>query len=321
MFLTSLENVLLLLAMAVPGFIVAKLKMLKSNEAAINFISVMLLYICQPFITFNSFLNTDYNPVILWNMLAVFVMTTLLMVGLSMAAKLVLSKSRDPEIRSMVPYASVFGNVGYLCIPFLQILVPGDNVVILYATCSIVAFNLTAWTLGNYILTGDKQFIKLKKAILNPPALSFILALPLFILNLNFNRSGSLDGIAKVCRLFAELVGPLSMTLLGIKFSEMKLKEIFTDLRVYLSSGIKLVISPLLGISILLLASLFMDIEAVRLNIVAFAAMPTATNLMMFSSLYGKDVKLSAKMVMLSTLLSILTIPLALGLADKIFGA
>lgn len=319
MFFTSLENVLLLLAMAIPGFIVAKIKLIKSNDAAINFISIMLLYVCQPFVTFNSFLNTDFKLNVLWNMLTVFAITVIIMAGLSLTIKLIFSRSRDIELRSMVPYASTFGNIGYLCVPFLMILAPGNNLVILYATSSIVAFNLTAWTIGNYILTGDPKHIKLKKAILNPATLSFIVVLPLFILNLNFNQSPSFAGVAKVCRLFAEMVGPLAMTLLGIKFSEMKIKEIFTDYRVYIPAGIKLIISPLIAICLLLIASLFMDISDIRLNVIALSAMPTATNLMMFSSLCNKDVKLAAKMVMVSTLISILTIPLALGLADKIF--
>lgn len=319
MFLTSLENVLLLLAMAIPGFLVTKFKLLKNKDAAINFISIMLLYVCQPFVTFNSFLNTDFELTVLWNMIAVFVITAIIMVGLSLALKLAFSAHSDIEMKSMVPYASTFGNIGYLCVPFLMILAPGNNLVILYATSSIVAFNLTAWTIGNYILTGDRKHIKLKKAILNPATLSFLLVLPLFLLNLNFNRSDSFAGVAKVCRPFAEMVGPLAMTLLGIQFSDMKLKEIFTDYRAYISSAFKLILSPILAICLLLLTGLFMDISAIRLNVVALSAMPTATNLMMFSSLCNKNVKLAAKMVMISTLVSMLTIPLALELADKIF--
>jgi len=319
MFLTSLENILLLLAMAIPGYLVAKRKMLKSPDGAINFISILLLYICQPFIAFNSFLNTDYQQTIFFNLIAVFLITVVIMISVCFLSRLILKKNKDPDVKSMVPYAATFGNVGYMCIPFLQILRPGDNVVILYATCSIVAFNLAAWTLGNFILTGDKKYISLKKAVFNPPTLSFMIALPLFMLNLNFNRSDGFDGLAKVCRLFAELVGPLSMTLLGIKFSEMKVKELFLDYRPYLSAGLKLLLAPAIAIGVLMIAGLFYNTSAILLNIVAFAAMPTATNLMMFSALQNKDVKLAAKIVMVSTLLSILTIPLVLGLSEVIF--
>lgn len=319
MFLTSLENVVLLLAMAIPGYIVAKLKMLKHPDGAVNFISILLLYICQPFVTFNSFLNTDYQQAVLYNLIAVFLVTAVIMVTVCTIVRVILRKSKDPDVKSMTPYAATFGNVGYMCIPFLQILRPGDNLVILYATACIVAFHLTAWTMGNYILTGDRKFISLKKAFLNPPTLAFIVALPLFILNLNFNRSDNLDGVAKVCRLFAELVGPMSMTLLGIKFSEIKFKELLLDYRPYLTAGFKLVLAPVIAFCVLLITRLFYDTSAILLNVAAFAAMPTATNLMMFSSLHNKDVKLAAKIVLVSTLLSILTIPVVLGLSEIIF--
>ena len=74
LFLTSLESVALLIVMAIPGFIVAKLKMINKEEA-VKFLSVTLLYILQPFVTVNSFLNTDFTMDILWNMLAIFLFT------------------------------------------------------------------------------------------------------------------------------------------------------------------------------------------------------------------------------------------------------
>ena len=319
MFLKSFEIIVLLLAMAIPGYIIAKVKLLKNTEGAINFISIMLLYVCQPFVTFNSFLKTDFELSIFWNMLIVFGITTVLMIGLSLLFKAIFIKSREIELKSMIAYAATFGNIGYLCLPFLQMLAPGNNEVMLYATSSIVAFNATAWTVGCYVLTGERKYIKVRKAFLNPPMVSFIIALPLFILNLNFNRSASFAGIANICRLFSEMVGPLAMIMLGIKFSEIKIKEVFTDYRVYVATALKLIISPLIGIGVLLLLSLFMDVSPIKLNIMAITSMPTAANLMMFSSLCGKDVKLSAKIVLVTTLFSIITIPLALGIADKIF--
>jgi predicted permease len=110
--------------------------------------------------------------------------------------------------------------------------------------------------------------------------------------------------------LFANAVGPLSMTLLGIKLAEMKMKELFLDYRVYLSSALKLIVYPAFGFCIMLLMSTFMDIEPIRLNLVALSAMPIANNTMMFVSMANKDTSLAAKEVMISTILSCVTIPL-----------
>lgn len=311
LFLTALKSVALLLVMAVPGFIIGKLKMI-DKEKAVSFISVMLLYVTQPFVTFDAFLNTPYDSTVLLNLIMVFVITGILMVLTLAVGKLVMTGvGGDLTERAQSVYAGTFGNVGYLCIPFLQLFAPNDSVLILYATSAIVGFNLISWTLGNYLLTGDKKYMSLKKAIFNPPTLSFIIALPLFICNINFPRF-NLTGIQNLVGLFADMVGPLAMTLLGIKISETSLRELFLDGKVYASSLIKLVICPALCALLILIFASFMDISSIKLNLVAFSAMPSANNVMMFSSRCGLDTKYPAKFVMISTLLSIVSIPLTL---------
>ncbi|MBQ9115167.1 MAG: AEC family transporter [Clostridia bacterium] len=312
LFLTSLESVALLIVMAIPGFIVAKLKMINKAEA-VKFLSVTLLYILQPFVTVNSFLNTEFTMDILWNMLAIFLFTAVTEIAILYIGKAILIpfKKLDVDSKSIIAYGGAFGNLSYMCIPFLQLLAPGRHELILYASCSCVIFNLLGWTLGNYVITGDKKFISLKKAVLNPPTLSFIIALPLFIFNINFQRF-NLTGIANVFSLFANAVGPLSMTLLGIKLAEMSLKEMFLDPRAYIASAIKLILYPILGLIVMLLMSTFMDIEPIRLNLVALSAMPIANNTMMFVTMANKDTGLAAKEVMISTILSCVTIPICI---------
>lgn len=311
MFLQSLENVALLLLMAVPGFLIVKLKMVPA-EGASKFISVMLIYVCQPFITFNSFLNTDFDRNILINLIAVLIFTgvfTSLMIGIG---NLIFLWVKDRDTRGLFSYAGAFGNIGFMCIPFLQILMPDNNEVILYATASIVSFNLVAWTLGNYLITGERKHISLKKAIINPPTLAFLIALPLFLFNLNFNAAPSLSGLAKVCRLFADLVGPLAMIMLGIKIAEMNFKTLFSDPGVYLAAAVKLLLAPVVAFALMMLMTTFMDVAEIRLNLITLAAMPSANNIMMFCTVYDKDAGVAAKCVGISTVLSIVTIPLAL---------
>lgn len=312
LFLTSLESVALLIVMAVPGFIVAKLKMVNKTEA-VKFLSVALLYILQPFVTVNSFLNTEFTIDILWNMLAIFLFTAVTEVAILYIGKLICHpiKKLDLDSKNIISYGGAFGNLSYMCIPFLQLLAPARHELILYASCSSVIFNLLGWTLGNYIITGDKKYISLKKAIINPPTVAFIVALPLFVLNVNFQRF-NLTGIANVFNLFAGTVGPLSMTLLGIKLTEMSLKEIFLDYRTYIASGIKLILFPIIGLIVMLIMSTFMDIEPIRLNLVALSAMPIANNTMMFVTMANKDTGLAAKEVMISTILSCVTIPVCI---------
>ena len=68
----------------------------------------------------------------------------------------------------------------------------------------------------------------------------------------------------------------------------------------------------MLGLVVMLLMSTFMDIEPIRLNLVALSAMPIANNTMMFVAMANKDTGLAAKEVMISTVLSCVTIPICI---------
>ena len=320
LFLTGAISVGMLLLMAVPGFILGKMRSV-NNESAVKFLSVMLLYILQPFVTFDSFLNTAYDPEVLINIVIVFVFTCVTIGAVLAVGSLAMRFTKfGKDVGGVIAYGGAFGNVGYMCIPFLQLMAPGDYVIILYATVSVVAFNLMAWTVGNFALTGDKRHISLKRALLNPPTLSFILALPLFLLNLNFIKAEGLtgaalkvvSGIQEVIGLFSDMVGPLAMVLLGLKLADIRFGELFADGRVYIATGIKLIFFPLFGVALTALMSLFMNVESISLNLIAMSAMPCAQNVIMFSTLYDKDSALAAKEVTVSTLLSIVTIPVML---------
>lgn len=320
LFLTGAISVGMLLLMAVPGFILGKMRSV-NTESAVKFLSVMLLYILQPFVTFDSFLNTAYDPEVLINIVIVFVFTCVTIGAVLAVGSFAMRFTKfGKDVGGVIAYGGAFGNVGYMCIPFLQLMAPGDYVIILYATVSVVAFNLMAWTVGNFALTGDKRHISLKRALLNPPTLSFILALPLFLLNLNFLKAEGLtgaalkivSGIQEVIGLFSDMVGSLAMVLLGLKLADIRFGELFADGRVYIAVGIKLIFFPLFGVALTALMSLFMNVESISLNLIAISAMPCAQNVIMFSTLYDKDSALAAKEVTVSTLLSIVTIPVML---------
>lgn len=320
LFLTGAISVGMLLLMAVPGFILGKMRSV-NTESAVKFLSVMLLYILQPFVTFDSFLNTSYDPEVLINIVIVFVFTCVTIGAVLAVGSFAMRFTKfGKDVGGVIAYGGAFGNVGYMCIPFLQLMAPGDYVIILYATVSVVAFNLMAWTVGNFALTGDKRHISLKRALLNPPTLSFVLALPLFLLNLNFLKAEGLtgaalkivSGIQEVIGLFSDMVGPLAMVLLGLKLADIRFGELFADGRVYIAAGIKLIFFPLFGVALTALMSLFMNVESISLNLIAMTAMPCAQNVIMFSTLYDKDSALAAKEVTVSTLLSIVTIPVTL---------
>ncbi|MDR0752310.1 MAG: AEC family transporter [Christensenellaceae bacterium] len=318
MFIESFENIGLMLLMAIPGFIIAKLKMIDS-EKSIKFISVLLLYVCQPFVTFDAFLNTPFNEKILLNMAICFLLTAILIVLTAIISKIVLRvTSQNNDMGGVLSYASSFGNIGYLCVPFLQILAPGNSEIMVYASAAIVAFNILAWTFGNYLITKDKKHVSIKNIILNPATLAFLIALPFFLLNLNFTRAHSLAGLQKIISLMGNLVGPLAMLMVGICFANFQIRKSLSESKllypISLALVIKLIITPLLAFALLKLISVFYNTTSINLNILALASMPAANNLIMFCSLANRETQTPTSLVLLSTLISAITIPVFLNL-------
>ena len=170
-------NVLLMVAMAIPGYILIKVKAVK--QTAIAPFAKVLLYVNQPFLTLNSFLRVSYQPSLLKNLG--------ISVAFSFGAQLVLllilcliyrrwynkkmpkktegflqtnvdSFRAVPEAQVMKGKAmrvlttcSVFGNVGFLGIPILNVLLPEMHEAVAYAAVFIVAMNFLCWTVGAYV--------------------------------------------------------------------------------------------------------------------------------------------------------------------------
>lgn len=309
-FISALKAVGLLLVMAVPGFLIGKSKRLDA-DSAIKVLSVLLLYVCQPFVVVNSFLNTPFNKGILLNLVFICLIVAItIMVLLFLSGFLFNKLLKVPDGRGGIyTCSSALGNIGYMCIPFLQV-ISDDPEIILYAATAVVVFNLLSWTAGAYLITRDKRFISVKKAVLNPPTLTFLFVFILFICNINFVRFPVLSPAAELCKTFASLTAPFSMTILGLRFTTIKPKELFTDKYIYLTCFLKLIVSSFIGIGLYFFFGIFFDLSAIKLNVIALSAMPSATVNMMFCSIFEKDVGTAAKAVLLSSFLSIITIPL-----------
>ena len=161
-FLTVLITVLSLIVLAVPGFILKKCKLLPENATKV--LTSVLLFIAQPFLTFMSFQKTQYKDSILVNML--------IMAGLALAVHLIMivlvivvfgKRGRTDEKVRVVRFASVFGNCGFLGFPFLQSMFPGKGEILIYGAVIVAIFNLLSWTVGIYLITGDKKYVSLKE--------------------------------------------------------------------------------------------------------------------------------------------------------------
>jgi predicted permease len=291
------------MALAVPGYILKKFK--KLDDRASKYLVNIIFYICQPMIVVASFQRAVFSADMLLNMLWAFLIGFVGIVAVGAAAAFLSKKFVKEEGRArIISYGAAFGNVAFMGIPVVSMLLPDNPEAIIYLTVLTVAFNMLSWTLGAFMMSGKKEYVTLKKAVLNPPTLAVFVALPLFFLGISFDAR-----LVKGISYLGDMVTPLSMTILGMRFADIKPKELFGDPSVYIICFIKLIAVP--ALLYLVLRALNLD-PILEITMFIIFLMPCANNLLLFAEHFDGDRALAAKTVLLSTVLSVATISLML---------
>lgn len=294
-------NTLMLLALAVPGFVLTKLKMLGSG--AVKPLSNLLMYVCMPFMVLKSFLTLRYEPDLLVNILFALLFSVACTLLIMLVAMAVFCKKQLPG-RQTYRLACMFSNCGFFGLPFLAAVFPDNGYVILYASMYIIVFNLLTWTLGIFMLTGDKKYISFKNAVLNPALIFAVMGFVPFIAGWT---------VPSYCINFANfwstMTSPIAMTVTGIRLAQMHVKTLVSDWRAYVASAIRLLGAPAVMWCLAMICGIT-DANLINAMILA-AAMPVAATTVVFAEAYTPDDAPAAVTTMLlSTVLCVLTIPL-----------
>lgn len=312
-FLDVLIAVAVLIVLAIPGFILAKTKILPKTAGEV--ISTFVLYGCQPIHVFMSF-QENYNPDIAINMLIVFGLAFLLhAIFIGLVVIFIRGKS-DEEKKKVARFACVFSNCGYMGIPFLQSIFPGVGEVIIYAAVVIAVHNILNWTVGVHFISGNKKDMSVKKIVLNPTIIATILGAILFftvrqpiatLASSGTELSNFLTKFMGSLSAFGNMITPLAMTVIGVRFANVNFKRAFTDKWAYVVCAFKLVLVALI---VTLVVGFLPIADMVKYVLFFVLAMPSATSTAMFAVRFNGDGDSASIYVMLTTLLSVVTIPL-----------
>lgn len=311
-FLSTFINVLVIVVLAVPGYLLRKVKLLPDKAASV--FAVLLLFVAQPFLMVSSLLNKPFESSMLANFGWIFLFAVVLQFAVYFTARLLFHGCKEEASRRACVACSYLGNVGFMGIPVMQMLFPGNDELVLYTVIYNIAFNAMTWTLGVYAITGMRRCINPVKIVLNPPTIAVIVALPLFFCNVTVPQT-----VMQPISYLGNMTLPLSMIILGVRLADMRLIRLVNDWKVYLVALVKLVISPLLSLGILLLVSLLFPLDRfVILALYIIAAMPSASSALNFSEMYQGDAETAAAATLMNTILCILTIPVLMLLCSVI---
>ena len=317
-FLDVLLAVFSLIILIIPGYILVKVKFLGQNAG--NVLSTVVLYVCQPALAFIGFQKANFNSSIALNMLIVAGLSILIHVVMYFVVWVATIRVGKTPKYNVMKYACIFGNCGYMGLPFLQALFGGSDAVLgeilIYGAIVISIFNIFNWTLGVYMVSKDKKEISVKKILLNPTIIAVVLGFVLFVTlqrplvdvvaQGNF-FDGLLESIMKGVNFLSETVTPLSMMVIGIRLANVKMSRLLTEYSVYPVVGLKLIVMSF--IAIIMVA--FLPVSTLVKNVMFFLfSMPCATSTALFAIRYGSDDSVASIYVIFTTIASILTIPL-----------
>ncbi|GAA0357550.1 AEC family transporter [Alkalibacterium iburiense] len=283
------------------GFILVKFDFLKStgSQQLANIVTKFVI----PIVLMLSF-QRDYDG------------NQLILLGTALLGSLLIVLSRIIVAHILIKkklkidrYAVVFSNTAFMGIPIILPLLGYEG--IFYLSMYIVTSGIAQFTYGIWILSEGKHPMTLRNVLTNPASIGAFIGFILYIIRIPLPPIlyNGLDTIAG-------LSSPLGMILLGGYLARSRFKEIFLIKHNYWVVCIRLIIAPLVGLLILWLSPI--TDSSVLLVLTIANCTPTAVNTALFSQIYGGDYEYGARIIILASIFSIITMPLIISLSSLV---
>lgn len=210
--------------------------------------------------------------------------------------------------RRIENFAAAFCNAGFIGIPLAQAAIGEDGV--FYVAASVALLNLFQWTYGVYIMTDRRDAIRAKTIATNPVVIAIVVGVVLFV-----GRIPVPEILTSTLGYIAGMNTPVAMILMGTYLARVSWRELL-DRRAYSCVLLRLVVIP--AVVLMLFWLLPVSNTAVVMAVFLAAATPVGANICVFAQQYNSDYPFSVVTVCLSTVLSVVTIPLLSTLAQAL---
>ena len=259
----------------------------------------VLLYVVSPCVVVDALAQAERSPALMASILWCFPALIVSYVIYALLA-IPLYPKLPRDTRDALRMGTIYGNTGFMGIPLISGVL--GQAAMPYCTVGLGVFNIATWTHGA-VLMGGKENASAKKALLNPGVLGCAAGFFLFFTGLVMPGP-----IASAVGFLGSLNTPLAMLVIGAQMAGADLPATFRRRDLWLASGMKLILLPALTMVLLLP---FRLPPLTYQTLVILSACPTAGITSIFAQRFGRDPASAAQLVTLSTLLSILTLPMA----------
>ncbi|MDK2799540.1 MAG: malate permease [Clostridiales bacterium] len=299
-FMSTFNQILVLFMMLMIGFVVRKLNIVDHTFS--KNLSNFLFNIVFPATIIHSMIYPFSIDVLIDSIWLIVISLGVIVFSVIVAMVTIRFLNTDELSRNVYEFGIIFSNFGFMGFPVVQALFGQEG--IFYTSIFILPMRLLLNSLGIIIMSrglGDR--IKWNfKSFINPPVVSVLIGFFVFIFSIKFPQP-----IEMTISMVAATTAPLSMILAGILLATAKFSEMFSNYHVYIISFIRLFFLP---VCVLIVLRLF-DLDLLMIGVpVIITAMPMAANASILAEKYNGNAYLGAQCVFISTLISIITIPL-----------
>jgi hypothetical protein len=234
-------------------------------------------------------------------LLAISVITYVVLTIVAFLLPRYLTRKKDDE--GAIGFALMFGNVGFMGYPVVASIFGHEAV--FYAAVLNVVNTFAVFTVGTMLITGksgveQKRFEK--KVLYSTPMLAAYLTMAIVALEID----NIPEAISQPLTMIGNITVPAALLIIGSSMSNLPIRAFLGNASVYVTALMRLAIIPL-GMFYLCRVLGFSPL-VVNINTVVIA-MPVATYGTILCLKYEKDTTLMTEVTFITTLLSMLSIP------------
>lgn len=303
------NQVFIMFLLIIVGFGLYKIKMI--SDATNKQLTSIVLYVVTPALIIQTY-QLDYDATQAKNMLLGFFLSFISIVVAILFSYVLHYKSKKESLDTE-RFSVIFTNCGFMAIPLMNALFGAIGV--FYCNTYLTVFNFIIWTYGIKLMnhkseeSGKKTMKERLKPFLTPTMISIVVGLIMY-----FFRIKLPSPVAKTTEYLASMNTPLAMLVSGVYIAQSNLLSAIKKLRVYYVAVFKCFLVPLLVMGIF---NLFPLDNMLLTTILISTSCPTAATTMLFASKFERDVETASNIFTITTLMSIISLPLVILVAQS----
>ena len=301
------QQIAQLFLILIMGYAVVKAGLLKASDSKV--LSVLMVYLVCPCMILNAFQIEDTPDIRRGLVYAMIVAAAMHVVLLAFTALL----RRPLKLDVIEQVNTIYSNAGALVIPLVRALL-GDEYVI-YSCAFIIVQLILLWTHASSLLQGDRA-LDWKKVFSNINMIAIAAGALLY-----WFRVALPAPLQNTMSTMGDMIGPMGMLLAGMAIASSPLKKLVLTPRYYLTVFLRLILYPMvtLGLLWLLKAQTWIpDGKAILMTVFLSGITPVCSALNSMVQLYDRDMEESGALYVLTTLLSIVTMPMVIAVFERV---